>query len=370
MSSGSLLRGYDVVICRGCGFGYADRIPSQAALDRYYREMSKYENLEDGGRPSAEDVARFRAFLPAVQRAAPSREARILDVGCSTGGLLAVLRDAGYRHVAGLDPSPACAEAAQRLYGIEVLTSTLSALPRLGRRFDLLILAGVVEHVRDARPLLSSLPGVLSGEGTVLISVPDAVRIASSGSGPFQEFSTEHISFFSLTSLGNLLSMAGFSLVWSQHSTYPHRHPAVAPAVDAVFEPRNGAPAAIVPDADTEPALVEYIRESQAIDARLRGKLDAILAAGQPILVWGTGTHTLRLLATSRLAEARIAAFVDANPHYQGKTLHGAPILSPADVATMTEPILISSRTCQQDIRRLIRHTLRLKNELYLLYDD
>jgi len=41
LSTGSLMDGYDVVICQECGFCFADNIPEQAAFDLYYREMSK-----------------------------------------------------------------------------------------------------------------------------------------------------------------------------------------------------------------------------------------------------------------------------------------------------------------------------------------
>src|SRR5204862_5738732 len=41
--------GYDVAVCERCGGGYADGIPEQAAFDRYYSEMSKYEYAQRGG---------------------------------------------------------------------------------------------------------------------------------------------------------------------------------------------------------------------------------------------------------------------------------------------------------------------------------
>ncbi len=58
----------------------------------------------------------------------PSPAVSILDVGCATGRLLANLRDRGFANVMGLDPSPACAAAAARLYDIDVLTMTLGDL--------------------------------------------------------------------------------------------------------------------------------------------------------------------------------------------------------------------------------------------------
>ena len=43
ISEASLLAGFDVVVCRNCGFCFADHFPSQVVFDLYYREMSKYE---------------------------------------------------------------------------------------------------------------------------------------------------------------------------------------------------------------------------------------------------------------------------------------------------------------------------------------
>src|SRR5580765_5662796 len=41
MSGGSLHSGYAVVVCKECGFCFADRIPCQEAFDDYYEKMSK-----------------------------------------------------------------------------------------------------------------------------------------------------------------------------------------------------------------------------------------------------------------------------------------------------------------------------------------
>ena len=111
------------------------------------------------------------------------------------------------------------------------------------------------------------------------------------------------------------------------------------------------------------------MRESQEVDDRIQQTLDGILASNESIIVWGVGTHTLRLLSTSRLKDAKIVAFVDSNPRYQGKTLQGVPIVSPAELPDMPQSILISSRVFQRNIEDQIRNALKLDNRVYLLYD-
>ena len=370
LSSGSFLEGYDVVVCPACGFGYADKIPAQAEFDAYYRDMSKYEHQESGGKECEFDAVRFHKMAGIIQQVARSPQTRILDIGCSTGRLLSILQEAGYRRVQGLDPSPACAEAARRLYGIEVLTASLTDFETPAGSFDLLVLSGVLEHICDLTAVLKKLGRALADDGLLVVSVPDAGRFSAEEDAPFQQFSTEHINFFSAASLANLMHVHGFASEFCQEHTdaaglgYTY----AGPVVDAVFR-KSGLPLSWQYDAQTEPALAEYIRRSRSVDDGIRQTIDRIVAAGEPIIVWGVGTHTLRLLATGGLAKAKIAAFVDANPRYQGKSLREVPILSPAELSGRTEPILVSSRVFQKDIQHQILEVLKFSNPLYLLYE-
>ena len=48
-----------------------------------------------------------------------------------------------------------------------------------------------------------------------------------------------------------------------------------------------------------------YIQRSEAMEAQVRQIIGKIAASGRPILVWDTGAHTLRLLATGGLDPSR-----------------------------------------------------------------
>jgi hypothetical protein len=85
--------------------------------------------------------------------------------------------------------------------------------------------------------------------------------------------------------------------------------------------------------------------------------------------VWGVGSHTTRLMATSRLGQANIAAFIESNARYHGKTLGGRPILAPEALRERPEPVLVSSRVFQREIAEQIRDDLGCSNPLILLYD-
>ena len=106
----------------------------------------------------------------------------------------------------------------------------------------------------------------------------------------------------------------------------------------------------------------------QCTDAQLNNRIREAVD-GRKVVVWGVGTHTRRLLANDTLRSGDISAFVDANPKYQGQQLVGIPVISPNQLLSHSEPILISSYAFQKEIGDEIRDRLRLPNELILIYD-
>lgn len=370
VSEGTLLIGYEVVICTDCGFGYADGLPDQCDFDAYYEQMSKYEYEHRGGEQSDFDSRRFPVAADFIRSLLPDQQASILDIGCSNGGLLQALRQVGYANVMGVDPSPVCVRTAERLYGIQVLTGTLSSLPPGFGRYDLVILGAVLEHVCDLRTALAQTRSLLKPNGLLYVEVPDVTRFASSPDAPFQEFSVEHVNYFSVGSLQNLLSAAGFEMIKSSQTSTMLGNNIVSPELKAMFrilDKPSSRP--ITHDLETERIIKEYINSSREVEQRIHAAIAPWLQSRKAIIVWGVGTHTQRLLATSALAQANIRAFVDSNPRYQGKLINGLPILSPADLKNLHEPILISSRFFQREIEQQIRGQLGLTNELILLYD-
>jgi SAM-dependent methyltransferase len=358
-----------VVACDYCGFCFADKIPEQTSFDTYYRDMSKYEKTERGDQDSPYDQARFKAIADIILRFLDSREVRIFEVGCANGQLLSLLKKEGYENVAGIDPSPVSADIARRRYGINISANTLSDLSMHNGTADFVILAGVLEHVRQIGPALQKLRSMLSAEGSLFITVPDASRYAQGEDAPFQEFSVEHINFFGPDSLTNVLNVNGFVKISIIEDMIESNYRTVTPVIHGIFR-KSELPTSIAysRDTKTEAGLQMYIDQSIQRDRLLQAEINKVVEIGRPIIVWGAGAHTLRLLANSRLVEAKIRAFVDSNPRYQGKALNSIPIISPELLKNLHEPILISSRVYQEEIVTQIHNELKLTNEVIRLY--
>ncbi len=368
-NNSGLLTGYDLVVCDKCGFCFADKIPKLEVFDKYYRDMSKYEKTEKDGQDSLYDQTRFQVMANVILKFITNRDTQIFEIGCANGQLLSLLKKEGFDNVAGIDPSSVSAEIARRRYGIDVTANTLSDLTISDRKIDFLILAGVLEHLPQLNRALQKLNNMLTIGGSIFITVPDASRYPEGEDAPFQEFSLEHINFFGRGSLKNLLEVNGFEQFSCQQGMIESNYRTTTPVIHGVFKKvKSSKPPVFFSDTETEKGLNIYINNSTRDDHHIQSTIEGVVQLGNPIIVWGTGTHTLRLLSTSQLGNAKIRAFVDSNPRYQGKHLNNIPIISPNSLKEYPEPIMISSRVYQEEIAVQIIDGLGLDNKIIKLY--
>jgi SAM-dependent methyltransferase len=347
--------GYDVVCCDTCGFVYADTAAKQADYDRFYAELSGYESeVSSGMGLSPQDRARLDATAAAVADALPSRDARILDFGCAGGGLIRALQAQGFTNLHGIDPSPACAAQVRAGTGVPAEPGSLFAIPPGLGQFDCIILTHVLEHVEDVAGALANLASLLKPSGLLHLEVPDAMRYADFVVAPFQDFNTEHINHFSLTSLDNACGRAGLELVSSGEKLLESAPNMPYPAVYGFW--RGGAAARPpVLDGELRPRIEAYIQRSRTVMDRYETRIRALMDRSPEMMVWGTGQLTMKLLNETSLGEARIAAFIDGNPINQGRTLHGVRIVAPSALGAVDKPILVASTIHFEAISRTIR---------------
>jgi len=376
--SDALIDGYDVVSCSECGFCFASNLPEQSAFDAYYEGQSKYEHDSRGGAASEYDTRRLPFAAGIIKEWLPNQEASILDIGCANGGLLAELKKNGYHNLRGVDPSPGCGRIARELYDIDVTVTPISRIPSSIGSFDLLIFGSVLEHIIDFESTIHQMQRLLKPKGRVYIEVPDMTRCSLMTDAPFQEFSVEHVNYFGPISLKNLLGQRGFEPVGVRQTEIQQVPSLTIYEIKAMFELSDGiavverdkeisAGLKIQPDVETRAELERYIRKSEAKLEGIESVINSLADSKRAIVVWGVGTHTQSLMATTRLKEVKITALVDSNTRYVGQQLNGIPILPVSALKDYKEPILISSQQFQAEIVAQIR-ALGLPNELLTLY--
>ena len=201
------------------------------------------------------------------------------------------------------------------------------------------------------------------GMGLVIVEVPDAENFARAFNAPYQEFSIEHINFFSASALDNLMGAHGFSRVAVRRELCYAGPNLTGPVLSMIF--RSGAsPVAPALEASSEAGVRAYLERCRKWTESENRVIAALVEAQRPVIIWGVGTLCQRLLATTRLRDANIRAFIDSNPHYQGQSMIGRPVIGPHELMGRTEPILISSWVFVDEITRQIREELGLDNEI------
>jgi SAM-dependent methyltransferase len=354
-----LAGGYDVVCCRECGLVYADSSVPQQSYDDYYARLSKYEDARTatGGGDQPWDDERLAVLADTIARQLPGREVKIADIGCANGGLLRHLSRLGFRRLYGVDPSPGCARAANSIPGATGLMGSLFALPAGIGGADCVVLSHVLEHLQHVRPGLAAARGLLRQGGIVYVEVPDATRYADCLAAPFQDFNTEHLNHFGPESLRALLIREGFEVRSIERKTIAAGVGIPYPAVYGIGRVGVGAEPSQLPPTDwrLRASIIEYVRQSavllDVIDAQLGPLLDDL----GPILVWGVGQLTFKLLAMTRLARAPIVGFIDSNPMYHRMRLRGRPIFAPESILEQREPVLVATLLHGDSIEAQIR---------------
>ena len=366
-AAGSITDAYDVVACRACGTCFATGLPDQERFAQYYADSSKYDLTADGAHLSARDVDRYADQARFVAANVADRTLPLLDVGTATGGFLRALREAGFERPFGVDPSPDAVRVARDAFSLEVIVGGLDEAKAWGHKFGLVSYVAVLEHVLKPRKQVREVSRLLRRDGFLFVSVPAAGSFKDHVEAPFQEFSVEHINYFTSRSLANALGAEGFTQVAERVVVLPLGSDGLGPALEAVYR-WDGIVRPPQPDPMGADDIREYIRRCGVAEASTLETIERMASSGERIYVWGTGTHTLHLLRNSHLGDCRIEAFLDSNPHYVGGVLAGRPVIAPADLRVADAPILVSSAVSQAGIAAAARERFGPDVQLILLY--
>ena len=169
---------------------------------------------------SAERAARAAAYeraRPEILEHVPRTARRVLDLGCATGTTGAALKQRQDVEVVGVEIEPEYArEAATRLD--QVLNADAESAAPTGR-FDVLIAADILEHLKDPWATLRRYAELLEPGATAVVSLPNVAHWSTyahlaCGSWPRKPegiFDATHLRWFTLADARALLQQAGLT---------------------------------------------------------------------------------------------------------------------------------------------------------------
>jgi SAM-dependent methyltransferase len=185
---------------------------------------AEYEALRPSYDPG--DVACSDAVLDLEQRKAlilrhaGERRGSLLDVGCGVGGYLVAARELGF-DVLGVEPSAAHVAVGRERLGLPILNGYFDPSMLGDRKFNVIILSHVIEHILDPKPFIASLLSALTSTGVLIILTPNSSSLAARALGKRWPMlrPPDHVTMLSTASVPHLLP-SGYraELTTSEHS--------------------------------------------------------------------------------------------------------------------------------------------------------
>lgn len=358
----SLMDRYDVVSCEECGFVFADNIPTQKEFNDYYAEMSRWENNVNEEN-NKNYLKHFNSMIDFIFPYLRLENNNILDIGCSTGEFLNEFKKRGYRSLLGIDPSFNCTNFVEKRYDIKTIQSDIFHFGSINK-FDLITMSAVLEHIVDLWSALIRIHNLLEDDGILFIEVPNCTAFETWIYTPYQQFSVEHINYFSIYSIENLLNVCDFKII-DFKLTHHQLNSTVDPSIYVLCKKRN-VKQEISKDKLSKKYIKLYIEKSKDLEDKIKNILQEKLKDEKEIIIFGCGTFTLRLL-NNGIDLNKVKYFVDSINHFTNKQIDGKIIKSPKDIKEDL-PILIGSYAFQEEIENQIRKDLNLKNKIIKIF--
>lgn len=197
--------------CSECGLIFTSAIPSADELDAIYStdyynswggaDHRKYWDLKKALAQSLLDSCKVQV-----------KGKHVLDIGCATGAALAQFEEQG-AITYGIDVNAFAIQKAKELIpSATLLNSSLEESDFGDRRFDVITMIDVLEHVLDPCQTLAKVRSLLKPGGLLMVVTPDTGSISYKVMGArWPHLKTEHLYYFNRESLRVLFEKTGLS---------------------------------------------------------------------------------------------------------------------------------------------------------------
>jgi hypothetical protein len=313
-----------IAICISCG------LVQQANDDSKGFLIDKvYQNYQPTYSMSSKVRIYLESFLDkAVSKSQIALKDKVIEIGSNDGGFLEILKKRGYGPV-GFDPS---ARSDNRSDGSEIIVKDffgVEAAKKYVSEFGpvkLVTSRHTLEHVFDPIDFLNGLEIVLDKDGIAVIEVPYLSKQMMNNQ--FQSMTYQHITFFTVRSMRNLLKNSGLNIY------------------DIEFSPMD-AGAMIVYVKKTNKKTVDKIHLDQILSYEKIFELDSpkgykpffqkfavqrnyvqdhfndLKLKGHKIFAYGAGGKGQAILNILKLDADIIPNIIDDTPEYKGQFVPG-----------------------------------------------
>jgi 2-polyprenyl-3-methyl-5-hydroxy-6-metoxy-1,4-benzoquinol methylase len=201
------VRTIEILKCSKCGFGLTKNLKAQDSIyhrdETYINEDNLFKNI-------------FQKRVNIIDKLI--KPGKVLEVGCSTGLMLSLLKDRGWE-VTGVEISKTAGEVAEKR-GIKIYQQKFEKI-KFDQKFDLIIFNHTLEHVEDFKTVLVKSRALLKPKGYLYVDLPN---FGSFSAGLLKTkwpllLPLEHLWHFNLKALIKLLQDLEFKIVFVNRSS-------------------------------------------------------------------------------------------------------------------------------------------------------
>lgn len=342
---------YNVVSCVNCGLVYADTSATEEDYDWFYSNCNFY------GDDSKDDNKYRYEITKDFLEEYVNLDSRMLNFGAGNGRFEVALKENGYFNIVGTDPS---LESVNRLKNAGIKAYVRNIYSDVSydeiEKYDCVFLFEVAEHLLHPQKGIQSVKKMLKKNGVFIISVPDYSQIEDDRSSIPNYFNLEHINYFSEQSLDNLMGKFGMKRVEQKRDGIDLIH--VYINCDELFE--------ITKDTLTKNSIQKYFQDKGSKEKEVEQIIERINIEQREIVIWGTGSYVMSLIAKTNLLKCNIKGFVDNNKIKQGREMYGYTIYAPDFLLDKNYIVLICSMLNSEEIRTQLE-SMHTKNEIVVL---
>lgn len=203
---------HKVNICKDCGQVFLDYSSlSQKNLEDYYKINNPFEKVEELN-SSHQNMRSEQVNFVLDNINKDYKNFKFLDIGCGSGYYLKLLKNKGL-YCEGIERSNMMCDMINKHYDIKCTNTSFEEL-NLENKFDVVSIITVLEHLHNPKKCLLKINDLINSGGYLFIEVPDTQFPRSDILPDYLAF--EHLHHWTKISLGNLLKLCGFEIVYSE----------------------------------------------------------------------------------------------------------------------------------------------------------
>lgn len=302
---------FELYECLSCGFLFAgDYFAPQLDLYKNYITLSGMKTQIHAQR--VVDTIGFFSSKP---------NPRILEIGCNDGSFIKLLFAAGFDRIDAVEPATDAFHQALAVthnvvndfFSIELVENQLSFF-----EYDIVVTRQVLEHISDLHDFLQGIKLIMSPDGLLVIEIPDHGMNYCFSDYSFWE---EHINYFTLNTLRQLLAFHGFSIFYYESAIFTGQALIVYCTLSSVQKSVQFFDY----DADQRRS---YVNRFPHFQSEFKSYLQDLKTRYESLYVYGAGCRSLCLINFLDCDDL-VSAYIDDSPDKANKYTAGSskPIL-------------------------------------------